>query len=149
VGIADRPSSRRLLLAVTAASALISAGCGGGTDTPYPVRGTVYLDGQAAAELAGGTVTFNSTELHKSASGEIQPNGTYRLGALTRDDGALPGRYEVTVSPPETSGAGERGGRHPSAKSVPFTGPTPREVTVEAKSNDIPVHLHRGGAARR
>jgi hypothetical protein len=149
VGIASRPSSRGLLLGVTAASALVATGFGGGADTPYPVQGTVYLDGQPAAELAGGTVTFNSTELHKSASGEIQPDGGYRLGTVTRDDGALPGRYEVSVSPPETYGAGERGGRRAGAKSVAFTGPTPREVTVEAKSNDIPVHLHRGGAARR
>jgi hypothetical protein len=131
-----------LLLGV---AALVAAGCGGGPDGPSPVHGTVYLDGQPAKELAGGTVMFNSEELHKSASGEIQADGTYRLGSLTKDDGAIPGKYQVTVSPPEVSGAGERGGRSPGAKPVSFRGPENPEVTVERKTNDIPIHLQRDG----
>jgi hypothetical protein len=134
-----------LLLGV---AAFVAAGCGG-ADSPSPVRGTVYLDGQPATELAGGTVTFNSEELQRSASGEIQADGTYRLGSLKKDDGALPGKYQVTVSPPEVSGAGERGGRGPGAKPVAFRQPENLEVTVERKTNDIPIQLQRGGPARR
>jgi hypothetical protein len=142
VEITVRPY-RALLLG---AAAFVAAGCGGGADSPSPVHGTVYLDGMPAKELAGGTVTFNSEELHKSASGEIQADGSYRLGSLREDDGAIPGKYQVTVSPPEVSGAGERGGRSPEAKLVSFRGPETREVTVERKTNDIPIHLQRGGA---
>jgi hypothetical protein len=149
VATSNRPSGRGLLLGVTALTALVAAGCGGGAGTPYPVHGTVYLDGQPAKELAGGTVTFSSSALRKSASGEIQTDGTYRLGTLEKDDGAIPGPYQVTVSPPETAGAGERGGRRPTAKPSPFWGPENQEVTVEPKTNDVPIHLHRGKPPRR
>jgi hypothetical protein len=132
-----------LLLGV---AAFVAAGCGGEYS---PVHGTVYLDGQPAKELAGGTVTFNSEELHRSASGEIQADGTYRLGSLTKDDGAAPGKYQVTVSPPEAPAAEERGGRAPKAKPVSFRQPENLEVTVERKSNDIPIQLQRGGPAGR
>jgi hypothetical protein len=137
------PSWRGLLLGATAGAALVAAGCGGGANAPYPVEGTVFLDGQPAKELAGGTVTFNSTALHKSASGEIQADGTYRLGSLKQDDGAIPGKYQVTVSPPETAGAGERGSRRPGAKPVAFEEPKNLEVTVERTTNDIPIRLKR------
>jgi hypothetical protein len=133
---------------VTAAAVLVTAGCAGGADTPYPVQGTVFLDGQPAKELAGGTVTFNSTELHKSASGEVQADGTYRLGSLKADDGAIPGKYEVTVSPPETPASGERGSRPAEANTVVFEGPENREVTVERRTNNIPIQLRRGRTPR-
>jgi hypothetical protein len=137
------PARPVMQLGVTALAALVAAGCGGGADTPYPVGGTVYLDGQPAKELVGGTVTFSSSELHKMASGMIKPDGTYRLGSLTAEDGAVPGKYEVTVSPPETAGAGERGKGRPAAKGVVFGLPKDLQVTVERKSNDIPIHLRR------
>jgi hypothetical protein len=139
-----RAAYRGLLLGVT----LLIAGCGG-ANTPYPVGGTVYLDGQPAKELAGGTVTFNSPELRKSASGTIQADGTYRLGSLKQDDGALPGKYDVTVAPPEVAAAGERGGRRRAAPPLVFEGPTEREVTVERGANDITLHLRRKPAPPR
>jgi hypothetical protein len=141
--IISYPGRRALLFRVTVLAALVAAGCTGGTDTPSPVRGTVYLDGQPAKELAGGTVTFNSSELHRMASGPIKADGTYRLGSLTADDGAIPGKYEVTVSPPETAAAGERVKDRPGAKGVVFGPPKDPEVTVERKANDIPIHLQR------
>jgi hypothetical protein len=125
-----------------ALAVLLVAGCSG-ANTLYPVHGTVYLDGQPATELAGGTVTLNSGELHKSASGQIQTDGTYRLGSLRQDDGALPGKYEVTVAPPEGAARSERGGRRRAAPLLVFEGPTEREVTVERRANDIPLHLRR------
>src|SRR5262249_61777492 len=98
MAIIDRRCRRGLLLGVTAVAAFAAAGCAGGADTPHPVKGTVYFDGQPAKELAGGTATFNSTELHKSASGEIQAERTYPLGSPAKDDVAIPGPYPVAVS---------------------------------------------------
>ena len=135
-------------LGVAVIVAYVAAGCGGGADSLYPVRGTVYLDGQPAKELAGATVTFSSSELHRSASGEIQADGTYCLGSLTKDDGAIPGKYQVTVSPPEGSGSGERA-RGPRAKPLAFRQPENLEVTVERKTNDIPIRLQRGAPGGR
>jgi hypothetical protein len=102
----------------------------------------IYLDDQPATELAGATVTFSSPQLHKSASAEIQPNGTYRLESV-------PGKYQVSVSPPESAGLSERGSRPPVAKPIVFETPKNLEVTIETKTNDIPIHLHRGGMPRR
>jgi hypothetical protein len=144
-----RSFCRGLLLGVTVTAVLVAAGCGGGADGTYPVRGTVYLDGQPAKELAGGTVVFNSTELHKSASGEIQTDGTYRLGSLKKDDGAFPGKYQVAVSPPEASEAGERTRRRPATKPSAFEEPKDLEVTVERRTNDIPIQLQRAKTVRR
>jgi hypothetical protein len=148
VAFISRPSYCVFLLGVAAAT-LVAAGCSGDANQPYPVQGTVFLDGQPATELAGGTVFFNSSELHKSASGEIKSDGTYRLSSLKKDDGAIPGKYEVSISPPETSGAGERAGKRPGAKPAAFKGPEQQEVTVEAKSNDIPIQLKRSGKVRQ
>jgi hypothetical protein len=138
----NRISRRAWLLPVLGAAALVAAGCGG-ANSPHPVQGTVFLDGQPATELAGGTVTFNSSELGRSASGEIQTDGTYRLGSFKKDDGAIPGKYQVTVSPPETPPASERSRRGGGSKGIAFEEPKNLEVTVEAKSNDVPIQLHR------
>jgi hypothetical protein len=137
----NRFSGRAWLLPVLVAAALVVAGCSGG-NSPHPVQGTVFLDGQPATELAGGTVMFNSSELGRSASGEIQADGTFRLGSLKKDDGALPGKYQVTVSPPETPPAGERGRRGGGSKGIAFEEPK-IEVVIEAKSNDVPIQLRR------
>jgi hypothetical protein len=126
------------------AVALVAAGCAGGANTPYPVHGTVFLDGQPAAELAGWTVTFTSAELHKSASGEIQADGTYRLGTWKKDDGAFPGTYQVSVSPPESAGASERGNNRPATpKPASVVAPANLEVVVAQTTNDIPIQLQR------
>jgi hypothetical protein len=138
----NRFSGRTLLLPILVAAALVTAGCGG-ANSPHPVQGTVYLDGQPATELAGGTVMFNSSELGRSASGEIQADGTYRLSSLKKDDGAIPGKYQVTVSPPETPAKSERGRRGGESKGIAFEEPKNLEATVEAKSNDVPIQLHR------
>ena len=116
------------------ATVLAVLGCG--ANTRYPVKGTVSLDGQPATELAGGTVTFNSSELHQSASAAIRADGTYELTAV-------PGKYQVTVSPREAAPTGERGPRKvPTVKAVRFE-QGKLEVTVERGGNDIPIPLHR------
>ena len=125
----------RRALVVGIVAALLAAGGCGGANTPYPVKGTVTLDGQPATELAGGTVTFNSPELHQSASGPIRADGTYLLTAV-------PGKYQATVSPPEAPPAGERGRKTPATKTVHFA-QGKLEVTVERGENDIPIPLHR------
>jgi hypothetical protein len=124
-------------------AALVAAGCGGGPNAPYPVRGTVFLDGEPATELAGGTVMFNSIELKKSAHGEIKADGTYALGGAGANDGAIPGKYEVTVSPPETPRQSERVKSKAGVKAAAFIQPKSLEVTVERQANDVPIHLKR------
>ena len=83
----------------------------------------------------------------------IKENGTYRLSNVTANDGAIPGKYEVSVSPPETAGPSERiknreGAKgtlveHSKNKVVSFEQPKNKVVTVEKQTNDIPIELHR------
>jgi hypothetical protein len=73
-------------------------GCGG--RKLYPVEGKiVFPDGRPVTGLAGGTVEFDPLEGKEGARGEIQEDGTFRLGTVKPGDGAYPGRYQVCVVP--------------------------------------------------
>src|SRR5436309_2986881 len=87
--------------ALTAGLLLAAAGCSGGPRL-YPVEGTVtYEDGTPAVGLAKGTVSLESVEDRSNASGEIRPDGTFRIRTPPGKDGAAAGRYRVVVLPPE------------------------------------------------
>jgi hypothetical protein len=74
---------------------LLLAGCGGGMGQ---VDGKlVWEDGAPAKELEGSQVVFESAALRTSARGVVGPDGTFKLGTRTRDDGAPVGEYQVTV----------------------------------------------------
>jgi hypothetical protein len=67
----------------------------------YPVEGTiVYPDGEAVTGLAGGSVEFDPIAGKEGARGEVQPDGTFRLGTHKPGDGAAPGEYRVSIQPP-------------------------------------------------
>ena len=116
-------------------------GCASGL---YPVRGTVVFDdGQAARELSGGFVTFQSLESEVSSQGAIQPDGSFALSTQAEDDGAFPGRYRVLVTPPA---------RHTSERSAPpplidrrygDLQSTDLEATVEPKRNEVRLRVRR------
>lgn len=71
----------------------VCSGCGSGLDI-VPVRGKVQIDG---APMTEGKVLFSSIDRHKPAVGTIQPDGTFVLSTLKSGDGAVPGRFRVTV----------------------------------------------------
>jgi hypothetical protein len=76
----------------------LAAGCGG--DGLYPAGGKVaFKDG---TPLQGGLVVFEPTNpaVKVGARGDIQPDGTFRLGTRKEGDGALEGHYRVTVAVP-------------------------------------------------
>lgn len=70
-------------------------GCGSGGNSSAHVEGKVTLDGKP---LSGGTVTF-FPEGGRSASGQIQADGTFTLSTFADRDGAIPGHHKVTVTP--------------------------------------------------
>src|SRR5262249_8071101 len=121
-----------------------------------PVQGRVFFeDGQPATEASGGLVTFTSRELHVSAIGNIEPDGTYRLTTTNKNDGAIPGTYQVTVANPELPEQGDLVRLQPSGEKkiidLRFADVTTSdlEVKVEAKSNDIPLKVKRMRTAKR
>jgi hypothetical protein len=75
------------------------AGCGG--SKLYPVEGKiVYPDGQAAVELAGASVEFDPVEGKEGARGQVQADGSFRMGTFQPADGVVPGSYRVCIQPP-------------------------------------------------
>lgn len=86
-----------LPLALAALALLVQApGCSDdGFGKRYSVTGTVSYDGKP---LPSGTVNFIPEDPKgQPASGTIV-NGRYNLTTHTPDDGALPGKYRVTIS---------------------------------------------------
>jgi hypothetical protein len=74
------------------------AGCSSGNTSP--VRGkVVFKDG---SPLTGGLVLFRPVDekLQVSSRGDIQQDGTFILGTYQEGDGAVPGKYQVAVTPP-------------------------------------------------
>src|SRR4051812_42338481 len=93
--------------------ALIAAGCGGPSGAPndirasaVPVSGKVlWADGRP---LAHGWVVFTpKTVPAQEANAPTGPDGTFHLSTFGKGDGAIPGRYVVTVEP------------HPNARPKP------------------------------
>lgn len=91
-----RPSART---AIVAALVLAIVGC---EQRRYPVEGTVrFEDGSPATTLAGGTVSLESVADQSNASGQIGPDGTFRVRDPLGRGGVPPGAYRVIILPPE------------------------------------------------
>lgn len=88
----------------TAGLLLLLSGCGSRTQ---PVEGLVeWPEGAPATQLAGYMVTFQAEGEPVSASGRIQPDGTFRVGTFEEGDGAVLGRHRVAINPPVPTGDG-------------------------------------------
>ena len=94
---------RSLAHLATMATAVVqlaaAVGCGedDGLGKRNPVSGTATYKAQP---LTTGTVNFlpEAGGESRSASGEIQPDGTYSLTTQTPGDGAMAGKYKVAIS---------------------------------------------------
>jgi hypothetical protein len=115
--------------------------CGGST---APVNGRVkFKDASDVAVLAGYEVAFEPGEGKTSAVGHIGPDGTFKLSTFGADDGAVPGRYRVAITPP-TSADPDKPPQKPQlpAKYASFD---TSGLTVEVKPgrNDVELELDR------
>lgn len=76
-------------------------GCGGeGLPTRVPVEGTVLYKQKP---LAGATVSFQSKEAPRSASGITDAQGKFTLTMYEPNDGAMAGEHKITVIKLDTS----------------------------------------------
>jgi hypothetical protein len=121
------------------------AGCSGAKT--QPVRGNVvFKDGTPAT---GGTVIFEPVDknIQVSARGDIEPDGSFRLGTYTHDDGAPEGAYHVLVVPPAPPE--EKDERRPQRPPIsrkylsPGTSPLKATVTRDRQKNDFTFELDR------
>src|SRR5690349_1325348 len=92
----ERPSWRPAVAGLAALVLSIVPGCGDddGIGRRYQVSGTVTYNGKP---LEKGTIKFQAAAPDgRSAAGEIE-QGSYRLTTQTAGDGALPGKYRVSI----------------------------------------------------
>jgi len=83
------------LIAVTA----LFVGCSSKT---APVNGRVkFKDGGDISVLRGYMVSFEPEDDRISGAGEIGADGTFKITTFTADDGAIPGRHRIAISPPD------------------------------------------------
>lgn len=85
----------RVLIGVAASTLVLTAwGCGDGLKARYPVSGKVTYKGQP---VPTGTVTFAPLDGEgEGAFGDLV-EGSYTLTTHTTGDGAVPGRYRLSV----------------------------------------------------
>lgn len=82
--------------AAAAGLALFLAGCGGGGDRPTAVvEGKITVNGKP---VPNGTVMFVPVETGAPATGEIRPDGTYRMTTYSDGDGAVVGKHQVSIT---------------------------------------------------
>ena len=107
-------------------------------NSAVPVSGKVLLPGGQPA--ANAWVVFNAKDPPgNDASAATAADGSFRLGTFKKEDGAVPGRYVVTVEPhPHARGAKPR---IPKAYQSAETSPLRVEITAGAANELQPLRL--------
>jgi hypothetical protein len=116
------------------------AGCGGDL---HSVRGNVTLDD--GTPLTSGMVVFESKDMQPTvtARGEIQPDGSYRLGTRKLGDGAPAGAYRVLIVPPPPDDPRDRFVKPPFDERYTDFRTSGLEFVVQSGTNEFPIQLTR------
>jgi hypothetical protein len=122
---------------------LCLSGCGSGGR--YPVHGKlVYADNeQPVKELAGFEVIFTSEQLHTSARGTVQKDGSFQLGTARADDGTPPGEYVVTLTQPVREPERPNVGDRVVDRAYEDPGQSDLKAEVKPQKNDFVFKLRR------
>ena len=146
---------RRVAIVPMMAGLLLLTGCPGPKrEAVFPVTGKVTVEGKP---LAGCNIVFSPVGTGVAATGVIGTDGSYKLSTDVGREGAAAGKYKVyfTVSQEmsqkmmtEQMAAQMKGGapggmgkagppkfKKPFPESYGEAATTPKEVTVEAKTN--------------
>jgi hypothetical protein len=132
---------------VFAALMVLLAGCGGGSEGLAVVKGKVTYNGKP---VPNGTVNFMPSDANKpSASGEIQPDGSYSLQTYVRNrpsEGAVIGEHKVVIVAMQDMAARlpeQRIPLPPPIVPVKYTSPATSDLKaeVEKKENTINFDL--------
>lgn len=144
-------------LAVLLAGIVACSGCGSSAPKTTRVSGTVQFDGKP---LSKGTITFlpqasGDKERARPATGQIDSNGRYSLSTFAPGDGALPGKYQVTVvsntSEPTPEEIAEKGATIQSLIPAGYNSPSTSGLTAtvaDGKQEPIDFKLTTDGAPK-
>lgn len=142
-GRSGRGRREPVFFALAGAALLAAAACGcGRSDRPetVPLNGKVTYNGKP---LTRGTVLLTPDGSGYAATGEIQPDGTFKLTSFDKDDGAVPGKYRVAVQVfPEEGGlpgAESAGGKPPVPAK--YMAPSTSGIIVEIKPGEKDLNL--------
>ena len=125
-------------------------GCWGGPGVDMvPVRGTVKFTDGTVPQGEVATITFDpvaggSSPVRKVASGQIKPDGGFELSTVKPGDGAIVGKYKVTIEVYKNYIAGRGDLQIPEKYTKTET--TPFEVTVESGMKPCEFVLDKPGA---
>lgn len=137
----------RNICGLVIASLICASGCGGGSEGLAVVKGKITYNGKP---VPNGTVNFLPDNGDKpSATGEIQPDGTYSLQTFLGSrpsEGAVIGKHKVVVVAMQdmaTRLPEERSPLPPPIVPVKYTSPATSdlEAQVEDKENTINFDL--------
>ena len=113
------------LTTVTSVAVLLAlAGCSSDDSTGQrpkvvPVSGRVLANGQP---LTGAHVTFTNTQANRSAFAKTDEEGRFSLTTFRPNDGAIPGKQQISVSKLESIEAADAG---VDRTTTPNAAPTP------------------------
>lgn len=133
-------SLKQFSLATLCLLLLTQAGCSGGSDQleTAEVHGKVTYKGEP---LEMGTVTFIPVGPGKSATGEIQEDGTYTLTTYSKGDGATIGKHGVMViSERDTSNLPAE-----SAEANVDLSLIPEKYSMSPKTSGLTAEVKEGG----
>jgi len=106
VTVIARASAQRTGHAVALVFLVLFGISGCGSQTLFPVSSKVtYKYGKP---VVAGFVIFEPVNQKIGARGEIQADGSFRLGTHRENDGAMEGEYKVLVAPPPLPEEGKR-----------------------------------------
>lgn len=120
------------------------SGCGG--PLTHPVHGKVVFAGsqQAARELVSHTVTIETIGVEPGVSGigVVTENGTFEIGTYDLDDGAVPGKHRVTLTPPLPPVDGPEPPQLIHSRHFAFE-TSGWEITIESGVNEVSLQVDR------
>ncbi len=136
--------SRRFAL-LSPVLALALPGCGSASGEPativnsaVTVSGKVLLPG--GQPLANGWVVFHAKDAPgNDASAPTEADGSFKLGTFKKDDGAIPGRYVVTIE--TQSKAKKPESRIPRTFQSMESSPLKLEITASGPNELAPFRL--------
>ena len=137
----------KFYLGLVLLAALSLSGCGP-SDPPkvqvFPVTGKVKLSSGevpvGARVLLHATTRSEALPAGIAPSGNVQADGSFKIGVYTADDGAPPGEYKATIEWFKLVVTPEESYQGPNVLPANYSDPaqTPVSVTVQAGPTEIP-----------
>jgi hypothetical protein len=135
-----RPNLFSLAYVLVTLAICIAAGCSGGNQGLAAVKGRITYKGKP---VPNGTVNFLPEDANKpSATGEIQPDGSYSLKTVVSNrpsDGAVVGKHKVVIVAMQDMASRlpeDRIPLPPPIVPIKYTSPATSTLTAEVEDNE-------------